>query len=61
MLLGQVVQQLQVARLQPEVHPDLVAGGQRVEHPQGLLLPLGQARHVAVPLSELVVRVRVAD
>ena len=61
MLLGQIVQQLEVAWLQPKVHPDVVAQGQRVEHPQGFLLLLGQAGDVAVPLSQLVVRVCIAD
>ena len=47
MLLCEVVQQLDIPRLQQELHPELVTAGQGGKDGQGLLLLGGQAGNPA--------------
>lgn len=54
--LGEVAEQLQVARLQHKVHAQLVAQRQRAHRRQRLALLGRQARHLRMALRQLVVR-----
>lgn len=54
-----VVQQLDIARLQLVVHAKLIAACQAVELCKGCLLQRRQARHLWMPLAQLVVVVSI--
>lgn len=56
---GVVVQQLYIARLQLEVHAQLVTASQAVELRKGCFLQRRQAGNLLVPLTELVVVVSI--
>lgn len=55
MLHGEVVQQLDVARLESEVHPQQVTACQGIEDGQGLPLLGSHPGDIGMPLSQVII------